>query len=147
MAQSNTPDVIVSSGGEFANDYAQIMWTLGDFQITTYAKDDLILTQGFLQTELKVTGVVNIKETSKIELNVFPNPVRDILNIQVQSETTQAVFWELFNQKGQVVKSSTILNNKLTQVDFSPFENGVYYVRTYTKDGAFFKVFKLVYLN
>ena len=144
---TNTPDVIISGGGEFINGHAQVLWTIGDFQTKTQEKEYLLLTQGFLQSDLTVTGTINFQEVSEIEIKVFPNPVTDILNIQLKSSDNQPVFWELYNQSGQKVKSSTILNNENIQVDFSPYENGAYFIRTFTSDGLYLKIFKLVHLN
>jgi len=150
FSQTNTPEVIVSTGGQFANTHAQISWTLGDFQTTTYTNSDqnLILTQGFLQSKFDIADVINLEESTDIKIKVFPNPVKDILNIQIQSKENQSIRWELITQSGKIIETSQSFNNsKDSQVNFSSFENGIYFIRTYTKDGSYIKVFKVVYLD
>ena len=150
FSQTNTPEVIVSTGGQFANTHAQISWTLGDFQTTTYTNTDqnLILTQGFLQSKFDIADVINIEESNDIKIKVFPNPVKNILNIQIQSKENQDIRWELITQSGKIIETSHSYNqNNDCQINFSSFENGIYFIRTYTKDGSYLKVFKVVYLN
>ncbi len=148
FGQTITPNVLISAGDEFKNSFAQISWTLGDFQTTTYSKNDLTLTQGFLQSNFNITGVLNIEKTSDINIKVYPNPVKDILNIQIQSNSNSIIQWELINQSGKMLKTgnnSEDLTN--SQINFSSFNNGIYFIRTYKKDGSYVKVFKVVYLN
>lgn len=148
FSQTNRPDVLVSAGGGFTNEQIQISWTLGDFQTATYTNNDLILTQGFLQSNFNITGVFNLEETSDIKIKVFPNPVKDILNIQIQSKENLSIRWELINQSGKIIETSHSFNNsKNSQINFLSFENGIYFIRTFNKDGSYIKIFKVVYLN
>jgi len=148
ISQVVTPEVIISASGEFENGGVQVIWTLGDFQTTTFSKSDLSLTQGFLQSNFTITGILNMTESTDIKIKVFPNPVRDILNIQVKSNNNSNIQWELINQAGKTIKTgdnSSNLNN--SKIDFSSYNNGVYFIRTFKKDGSYMKVFKVVYLN
>ncbi|MEN8121836.1 MAG: T9SS type A sorting domain-containing protein [Bacteroidota bacterium] len=149
FSQTNTPDVIISAGSDFQrNGYAHIAWTLGDFQTATYSKNGLTLTQGFLQSNFNITGIYQFEEISEISIKVFPNPVKDILNIQIQSKQNLEIRWELINQSGRVIKTSNSFNNSNNyQINFSSFENGVYFIRTFNKAGSYIKIFKVVYLN
>ncbi len=150
FSQTITPNAMVSSAVEYTDSIAdiQISWTLGDFQTDTYTKDQLTVTQGFLQSNFNITSVVKFEDFSNIELKVFPNPVVDILNIQVKSENKQEIVWELINQYGSIIKTSReYQNNQKYQINFTSFESGIYFIRTFSKDGAYVKIFKIVYLN
>ncbi len=144
--QMLSPETILSSGGEFANTAAQISWTLGDFQTTTYVKDQLVLTQGFLQSEIKITSIINIDNSGNIELKVFPNPVTNYLSLKVISHENKKISWQLINQNGKIIKYNDIYN-KNTEIDFSSYKNGIYYLKTFSKDGSFIKIFKIVRIN
>jgi len=148
FSQTNTPQVFVSAGGDFKDSYAQISWTLGDFQTETYFENDLLLTQGFLQSNFHITGIFNPEKTSDFKIKVFPNPVKDILNIQIQSKKPVSIKWELINQVGKIIETSNSFNNSNnSHINFSSFENGVYFIRTYKKDGSYIEIFKVVYLD
>lgn len=148
FSQTHTPNVTVSSGGDFKLiGYAQISWTLGDFQTETYSKNELILTQGFLQSNLYVEDPVSFEEIDDVEIKVFPNPVKDILNIQINTEGNQKILWELINQNGSVIETSKQYNSKNSKINFTSYKSGIYFVRTFSKNGGYLKVFKVVYLN
>jgi hypothetical protein len=141
-----SPETILSSGGEFANTAAQISWTLGDFQTTTYVKDQLVITQGFLQSEIKITSIINIDNSGNIELKVFPNPVTNYLTLKVVSHDNKKISWLLINQNGKIIKYNDIYN-KNAEIDFSSYKNGVYYLKTFSKDGSFIKIFKIIRID
>lgn len=149
FSQTNKPNAFISAGTDFQrNGYAHMAWTLGDFQTATYSENGIILTQGFLQSNFNITSIYEFEETSEIKIKVFPNPVKDILNIQIQSKQNLDIRWELINQGGKIIETSHSFNNtKNYQINFSSFENGVYFVRTFNKAGSYIKVFKVVYLN
>ncbi len=144
--QTLLPETILSSGGDFANTTAQISWTLGDFQTTTYVKDQIVLTQGFLQSQIKVTDVFNIDNSANVELKVFPNPVINYLYINIISNENKKISWQLINQNGKIIRNDDIYN-KHSEIDFGSYKAGIYYLKTYSKDGSFVKIFKIIRIN
>ncbi len=144
--QTLSPEAILSSGGDFANTAAQISWTLGDFQTTTYVKDQIVLTQGFLQSQIKVTDVFNIDNSADVELKVFPNPVTNYLYIKLISNENKKLLWQLINQSGKIIRNDDIYN-KQAEIDFGAYKAGIYYLKTFSKDGSFVKIFKIIRIN
>ncbi len=148
FGQTISTDVIVSAGGEFKNTNAQISWTLGDFQTATFSENSVVLTQGFLQSNLTITGILDMEESQDIKIKVFPNPVKDILNIEIQSSENSVIQWELINQTGKIIKAGNNSQNlSHSQIRFSSYNYGVYFIRTFKKDGSYMKVFKVVYVK
>ncbi len=144
--QTLSPETILSSGGDFANTAAQISWTLGDFQTTTYVKDQIVLTQGFLQSQIKVTDVFNIDNSADVELKVFPNPVTNYLYIKLISNENKKLSWQLINQSGKIIRNDDIYN-KQAEIDLGTYKAGIYYLKTFSKDGSFVKIFKIIRIN
>lgn len=70
------------------------------------------------------TSVVNIKNQSE-QLQVFPNPVVDLLTIRGLSEPRALA--ELYNLSGQLVKTTRIEEG--SQLNIKNLENGVYLLR------------------
>ncbi|MFT6727429.1 MAG: hypothetical protein ACJAV7_001883, partial [Flavobacteriales bacterium] len=66
-----------------------------------------------------------------IELDVFPNPVIERLNLVIPFEHINGIL-TINNLFGQQVYQSSIINTD-TQIDVSDFAIGSYYLR-YTKD-------------
>ena len=95
-AQSLTPFVIGSAGASFESSLGTLAWTIGEPLTGTY-KTTNFLTQGFHQpTTISVTGVHVGEDESLV---VYPNPVNDILHLQMSQPSTYHI--ELFNLQGQ----------------------------------------------
>ena len=86
-AQSISPEVVATSGEHFQNGTSQLSWTLGEVMIDTYSAGGTIVTQGFHQTQLTVTSIDESNPFS-LNVNVFPNPTSQFLNIGVEGEHT-----------------------------------------------------------
>ena len=55
FAQSNSPEVVATSGNSWQNQNTRLSWTFGESFITTLATDQNMLTQGFHQHDLLLT--------------------------------------------------------------------------------------------
>ena len=72
-------------------------------------------------------AVSDLEQENKI-LKIYPNPVKDILNIQLSKP--QKTFVEIYNSYGMVVKTKTI--NGSTSMDVSVLSKGIYIIRAKT---------------
>jgi hypothetical protein len=60
------------------------------------------------------------------EINIYPNPVTEILNIDVPLEFINGKL-VLLNMFGQELQKK-IISNKLTEINLSNFESGSYFI-------------------
>lgn len=65
-------------------------------------------------------------------LQVFPNPTENVLQVQSQ-QTIQT--WQLYNQLGQVVQQQTTIATPNFQVDLSQQVQGCYYLQVWYENG------------
>ena len=77
---------------------------------------------------------VNATETSSFSINkVYPNPVKDFVTVELQSEVTGTIQVSLFNILGTEVKKweTQSLNNgdQILKLDLSQFKTGVYILK------------------
>jgi len=74
---------------------------------------------------------------SEIEVNVFPNPVDDILFVKVLPDKPMEVKFELISPLGRKVYESESARELVfeDEVDVSSFESGMYFVRISTPEG------------
>ena len=68
---------------------------------------------------------------------VYPNPAKEILNIDLHSQFTSGNL-ELINSIGQTVYS-TIINSSSTSIDTTPFATGLYYLKINSENNQFVK--------
>lgn len=121
-----------------------VEWTSpasADGNITIYAasmivngadgnSNDKFVTTNLI-TEIDVASSVN---EEKIVASLYPNPVTDILTIEVNSKLISTP--KVYSASGQSVEVSISSLNGLHQLDVSNLESGFYYVKLETEQGS-----------
>lgn len=75
---------------------------------------------------------------SKESISLYPNPVKDILTIEIEQlvNMDDPFPYSIINTSGEKLKSG-ILSNKSTQIDVSQFSNGIYLLSIENKKDKF----------
>ena len=81
--------------------------------------------------ELKVNNPLGIEDYDNNKLVIYPNPSKDIFNIQGQEINSI----EVFNSDGTIIKTQSTKKNN-TQVDLSNQSNGVYYIKVISNSNS-----------
>jgi hypothetical protein len=148
FSQSIDADAILSSAGNNkVEGYAQISWTLGDFQVKTFKNSDVILTQGFLQSRIIITGIQNPNKTDNaIQMKCFPNPVQNILQIEIAETINEQLILELYSSDGKIMQTKLIQpNDKHAEIDFSLYQHGMYILKAISQNKTMVQSFKILY--
>lgn len=77
-------------------------------------------------------GVLAVSESSKNNIKSYPNPVKDIFNIEAQGKIKTV---KVYDVAGKQIFTKE-LNDAKSQIDFSRFSAGVYVVTTLLEDGT-----------
>lgn len=132
-AQSLTPYVFGSFGGEAANSEVQLIYTGGQSFYETGANANNLLTQGFNQPLANADVTDDIELPEMMEFSVFPNPAKGLLNIQ----TTDSEFFEarmvIYDIQGRILIEQTAVN-KQEQISLINLPANAYFLRI-TKNG------------
>lgn len=98
-------------------------------------------------------GIVGVQEFDELphnntDLLCFPNPVKDLLNIDLSIETTTKIIAiEFFDSNATLVNRMFVADNQqLIQVDVSGWKNGIYFIVT-TFGGKKYKTTKFIKFN
>ena len=70
------------------------------------------------------------------KLHIFPNPVENILNLQILNVIEGEIRITIVDTNGHVVYSQLIMNNVDNVIDCSQFNSGVYFVNLAFKGSA-----------
>jgi len=92
-------------------------------------KTTSVYSDQILVTSEDITGIADIK--SKIGINLYPNPVNDILNIELLSTSSEDIEFNILNISGQIIyKESQTINNGINnfRIDVSSYPGGMYFV-------------------
>ena len=101
-----SPNVVAGCSGSLQG-YSLVSlkseFTLGQIAINYLASDDFILTQGFHQPNL---GVISIFEEKMTNITVYPNPMIDILNVDLFGFDDSHVQMKLIDLSGKIIISN-----------------------------------------
>ena len=85
------------------------------------------------------TPVQSIKEQVQEEVNLNPNPTNGILNINWKQEYKTI---QILDLQGKVLYAAAITNaTKLSTIDVSAFNKGVYFLKLINENGQVIKKF------
>ena len=97
----------------------------------------LTMYQGFWQNQIcqqffdvGIEAAASDRNSEALVATIFPNPVQDVLHVNLQASSEKPVTLQLTNQYGQVVKNLTYpaLANELLKIPVTDLPNGWYYL-------------------
>jgi len=130
QGQSIEPQVLATAGATYANGNTQLSWTLGEMAVATLSNGSNILTEGFHQPEVTVTGIGLIPLDDGIR--VFPVPTASQLTIELPEGLLNSLA-QVVDVEGKLVYSEKLKsqNNNLTLEGLS---QGVYLLSLFHQD-------------
>ena len=104
-AQSVSPGTVNVTGESAVSGNYRFEWSVGEATaITTMGTSNLVVTSGFLQYEVENQPLPNeILPWQPGEIKVYPNPVRDILEINILHSLTGKIQMELYLIDGRKI--------------------------------------------
>lgn len=133
--------LISSAGSSGAGTGVHLSWSVGEPVISTFASANVILTQGFHQGKLTVTGIDPV-EVPGLTLKVYPNPAVGRLNVDV-SPLTGDLHLNLHSGDGKLIHWQPV-DNASEVVNLEPFAPGLYLLKISRKEGAVLQTFKIL---
>lgn len=119
----------VNYGNGVALGLAENIYVSGYFSGTVDFEDTTLEAIGYLNiflVKIAMDGNLIVEQNQPGQYRVYPNPVKDIIHIEIESGTEADV--EVFNLLGQkVMNCGTITNNEL--LDLSNLTTGVYLLK------------------
>ena len=136
---SQAHDLVSASGASFQNSSAHLSYSIGEPLTSTLGSSSAILTQGFHQTRMR-TGVPILSQ-SGIRISVYPNPVKDLLILQLGDP--QGFDYLLYDIRGELIVQGQVLNER-TEIDFRVLAPAVYILRVtnHKKEVRLFQIVK-----
>ena len=128
------PSVVNTNGFTkgFTSEFVSV--SIGELAITTLHGSSGIITQGFLQPEIK-------PPCSDFELNYYPNPVSDFITIRDTACGRIIHKIEVFDMMGNQVLLARLVNR---EADLRSLGLGVFIVKGYSSTDEVLGTFKMV---
>ena len=140
------PEVISSYGGAATANNINIEWTLGETMVENIVQGQMLYTQGFHQPLVILGEKQNsLIAAGDIQINVYPNPVRNNLNIEFKTEEDRAVILELFDNNGRQLQRKQVNTGvQTTSMLLMGYTAGSYFLIIKDMNGKTLKSIKLL---
>lgn len=140
IAIINAQTIIAPSGTTYSNGNTIIDFTLGEMIISTYSTNNTGITQGFHQTSVKISAVVDINPDFSIL--VYPNPTSEFIYIE-SSKPTKDYHLEIYDTDGRLIIRKE-MNELSTSANISQYATAIYFLRILNAHENRVKVYKII---
>ncbi len=142
--QSISSSVIATAGGSSEAGGINLSWTMGELAIETFTTTNLILTQGFQQGYYEITSIED-PLTKRIDLQIYPNPAIDIINILIENQDSKSIRIELYSIDGKLVTNEQWENTGSPyQFQLNRFSSNQYILKVIDLDNGISNSFKII---
>lgn len=139
-AQSISPSVVSSGGGNFQGSSSTLDWTVGETITETAVGGSSILTQGYHQSSYTIVSIPDT-EHSDIQVSVFPNPTDDFITIKTDGEALYSVC--LVDNTGKLVYQESEMKNSV-RIDLRAYATSNLILTVNKKNSKEFKSFRII---
>jgi len=139
-------EVIASAGGYNVapGNVIAISWTLGETIIPDYTVPGVLSVVHGFQQRIVITEVEENIE-SPVSVNVYPNPVSDIVKIEFEQPVDLEIKGYLIDSRGSMVKAFSIgIGTAIYELSMENLPSGLYYLRL--QKGKLANVYRVVKL-
>jgi hypothetical protein len=144
LSQQLSHQVLVPVAGVVINSGVSYSQTIGETAVEVISSYDFVLTQGFQQPSVKLSKSPPPQGNG---VKVYPNPVSDILNIEMFGQKDQTFRIELVTISGiKVLTEKRVFRAQfwdIMQVEVDNYSKGLYFVRIISDDGIINRTFKI----
>ena len=144
FSQQLSHQVLVPLAGNLTAGAYNYSQTVGETAVEIMTSTDYVFTQGFQQPGIKVA-----KETTPVGngVRVYPNPVTDLLNIELFGDNSRTLTIEIINMSGIIFSTEKVVFTgqfwNILHYSMEKYARGLYFVRIISEDGLINRTFKI----
>ena len=152
FAQSITPEIISTGGGDTSTANVSLSWTIGEPLSETISSTSTKITQGFHQNHLEIVSIEEHKEFG-YEIKVYPNPSTDFINVELtfigKFSTTGNTEFKimLIDNLGKILMSEVIKNKLEYMIPMQDYAAGQYILKITGTEGNLYKSVQITKLK
>ena len=149
FGQTYIPATLNVAGGSNAITGGVFEFSIGEMTLVhTATAGNIIVTQGVLQPGQISTGIFDY-ELGDGQLNIYPNPVADVLNVDINLSLSGSMELLLYDLSGKLVSQqqiSVLSGKEHTTFSFAHLAAGNYVLNAVFEAGAesYYRNFKIV---
>lgn len=138
--QAQTLDRVTLSSGGISNE--GISATIGELFVFSINADGISLDAGGQSDEEDTGGIPDVPTSNPMQIEtqmqtlVYPNPVEDLLNLQINGLKSETVSFQVFDAVGKIVLQETKSSaDRVFQIKVSQLTAGNYFIKGYSVAG------------
>ncbi len=103
-----------------------------------FGEEPIDSLQNLFTTWENTTSVESVFGNTKIKINLFPNPVNELLQVSIKSDADLVLSLSIFNATGKnmMEKSISFSKNWDDKIEVKGFPHGLYYLKIESKDSS-----------
>ena len=136
--------VVTTGGATSQTALGGISYTIGEVVTETLTTSGTTLTQGFQQTNLKVTAISEIANLG-FAITAFPNPATDFVKLSLSDDKVKGLRYVLFDMNGKTITDKQFEGIE-TIISFLGISPASYILKIFS-DQKEVKSFKIIKLN
>ncbi len=141
FAQQISPESINTGGASFQTSGGGLSIVIGELVVNNLGNDSISLGQGFNQINQTITLIETIEQEKGI--NVYPNPVTQILTVQINRDNLFDISIELYDIVGKKIIVKNNINTNIIKLDLNQITNGTYILKIFEKNKNTIAVYKI----
>ena len=79
---------------------------------------------------------IGLRDYMSKKLEMYPNPVTDVLNVSLKGETFKNAVIEVYSSNGKLLIQEQVNGNKVVKIDLGTLPKGMYTVKISSEEGA-----------
>jgi hypothetical protein len=133
----------VASGGNASGSEGIASYTVGQVIYTTHFESTVSVSQG-VQQAFEIQTVLSLPDHhDTILLSVYPNPTQNILTLDIQNISLEALQYQLFDLQGRLLRSGKIIESQtFLSLEILPAATYLLQVLDASKEVKTFKIIK-----
>jgi len=133
-ATSGTPPYLYSidGGQNFGPDNVFPNLAVGTYNVIVQdASDICVYEEGVpIEVDPNLVGIENVDGDISRKIKIYPNPSQNIFNLEIESLSSEAVTFDVFDQFGRNIMNGT-METSTAQISLEDYPSGSYIVRCY----------------
>ncbi len=141
LTDIHAQESINATGDNISSTNGIVCYSVGQIANSLLISNNNFLSEG-VQQSYEISTVTEVENISNINLNVYPNPTSNVLNLKVEASNLVQYNYLLFNIGGRVIQKDQITNGQ-TQICMENLISATYFL-TIFQDKKKIKTFKIL---
>jgi hypothetical protein len=132
-------EVILTTGETKSTNIGEMSYSIGQ---TIYNQSDNL--QNGIQQPIEIFKFVSILDYENIEINIYPNPIIDYLNIEISNSNLKQYNISLFDLNGKLISEMNNIS-LINKINFSNYNQNIYFLKIF-RNNENIKTIKIIKL-